>query len=141
MKAMPKQRQTKQRQVILEELRTFGSHPTAAELYHVVRKRLPKVSLGTVYRNLELLARNRTIRKLDMGGPEARFDGVTKPHHHARCTECGTLDDLYDVPDDIVPQEIMNLDAYDLRGYRIEFFGVCPECKSRREAGGHHHVH
>jgi len=110
----------------------INSHPTAAELYQIVRKRLPKISLGTVYRNLELLTQNRTIRKLEIGGSEARFDGVIKPHHHIRCIACGVISDLFDVPQDVVPQQYLSLGDYDVRGYRIEFYGLCPLCKSKQ---------
>ncbi len=133
METAPNQRNTKQRQVILEELRKLKSHPTAAELYQKVRKRLKKISLGTVYRNLELLAGNKSIQKLYMSGSEARFDGETKPHHHARCTKCGAVDDLFELPQNIVQQRHMNLDDYDIRGYRIEFYGLCRKCKSRKQ--------
>jgi len=133
MKTVPNQRNTKQRQVILEELRALKSHPTAAELYHKVRKHLPKISLGTVYRNLELLTQKKSIQKLDLSGSEARFDGETKPHHHARCTKCGAVDDLFDLPQDIVQQRHMSLNDYDIRGYRIEFYGLCRKCKSRKQ--------
>ena len=131
MKTVPNQRNTKQRQVILEELRTLKSHPTAAELYHKVRQRLPKISLGTVYRNLELLTQNRSIQKLDLSGSEARFDGETKPHHHVRCTECGAVDDLFDLPRNIMQRRHMSRDDYDVQGYHIEFYGLCPRCKSK----------
>ena len=67
-----------------------------------------------------------------MGGSEARFDGEAKPHHHARCIECGAVDDLFDFPEDIVHQQYKSLDNYDVRGYRIEFYGICPRCKSGR---------
>lgn len=106
------------------------SHPTAAELYQIVRRRLPRVSLGTIYRNLEILAQNKTICKLEMGGSEARFDGETRPHHHARCTECGTISDLFDIPEEVVQQEHISKDEYDVHGYHIEFYGLCPPCKS-----------
>ncbi|MGC8659306.1 MAG: Fur family transcriptional regulator, partial [Desulfomonilaceae bacterium] len=60
---MPAQiRQTSQRRIILEELAKLKTHPTANEVYEVVRKRLPKISLGTVYRNLELLSESGSIR-------------------------------------------------------------------------------
>ena len=75
MRFEPQQRTTRQRQVILEELQKLQSHPTAAALYEIVRRRVPKISLGTVYRNLELLARTGLIRKLEFAGAEARFDG------------------------------------------------------------------
>ena len=70
MPAKEFQRNTKQRQVILEELQKVTSHPTAAGLYDIVRLRLPKISLGTVYRNLERLASAGTIRKLELGGAQ-----------------------------------------------------------------------
>jgi Fur family ferric uptake transcriptional regulator len=66
---------TRQRKVILEEIRKTDSHPTADELYQRVRQRLPHVSLGTIYRNLETLAASGLIQKLEMGGSQKRFDG------------------------------------------------------------------
>jgi Fur family ferric uptake transcriptional regulator len=98
-------------------------------LYHRVRKHLPKISLGTVYRNLELLSQNESIRKIQMSGSEARFDGETRPHHHARCIECGAIDDLFGVSEDVVRSHHESLDNYDIRGYRIEFYGLCPNCR------------
>ena len=71
----PFQRNTRQREVILEELRKLRSHPTAPVLYEIVRRRLPRISLGTVYRNLELLAKSGVVRKLELSDSEARFDG------------------------------------------------------------------
>ena len=109
------------------------SHPTAAELYQKVRRHLKKISLGTVYRNLEVLVGNKSIRKLDMSGSETRFDGEIKPHHHARCTKCGAIDDLFYLPQNIVPRRHMNLDDYDVQGYRIEFYGLCSKCKSKKQ--------
>ena len=126
------QRNTKQRQVILEELRMMTSHPTALELYEAVRKRLPRISLGTVYRNLELLARSRTIQKLELVGSEARFDGVVRHHHHARCISCGKVDDLFDLPSEVVQEGLRHLESYDIQGYRIEFYGLCPRCQQRQ---------
>ena len=87
-------RKTRQRQVILEELQAVTSHPTAVELYQLVRRRLPRVSLGTVYRNLDLLARMGLIEKKEHSGGEARFDANTAQHDHLRCVRCGRVDDL-----------------------------------------------
>ena len=88
------QRITRQRVVILDELRKVRCHPTATGLYEIVRRQLPKVSLGTVYRNLELLARMGTIRKLEFSGTEARFDGDIGRHDHIRCVRCDRVDDV-----------------------------------------------
>lgn len=129
MRTVSNQRNTEQRRIILEELRGSRFHPTAAELYQMVRKRLPRVSLGTVYRNLEILSRNEAIHKLEMGGAEARFDGEIRPHHHARCVECDAVDDLFDIPENVVPPRHMKPGAFDIQGYRIEFYGLCAQCR------------
>ena len=71
--------------MILEELQKLRTHPTAAKLYAIVRRRMPKISLGTVYRNLELLNQMGMVRKLDFSGGEARYDGNVEDHDHLRC--------------------------------------------------------
>lgn len=129
------QRNTRQRQVVLEELRKLTSHPTAATMYEITRRRLPKISLGTVYRNLEVLAENRVIQKLAIGGGEARFDGDTTQHYHVRCVRCGRMDDVPDLPPDFVKNEIKSLGGYEILGFHLEFIGVCPECRGRSAPG------
>lgn len=124
-----KERNTEQRRVILEELQKLTSHPTATDLYDVVRKRLPKISLGTVYRNLELLAQNNIIQKLDLSGSEARFDGDLSRHYHVRCIRCGRIDDLADMPANGTTNRFTSSSGYEILGYRIEFYGVCPGCR------------
>ena len=127
------QRKTQQRVVIQEELQKLTSHPTAAELYQLVRRRLPRVSLGTVYRNLELLAQMDLIQKLEISGAEARYDGNPARHAHIRCVRCRRVDDLPELPDDPVGGDSQGMAGYDVLGYRLEFFGVCPTCRPRAE--------
>ena len=126
-------RNTQQRQVVLEELKKVSSHPTAAELYEITRRRLPKISLGTIYRNLELLAQMGHIRKLEIGGSEARFDGNVTEHYHIRCIRCGRVDDVHDMPAELLKREIKNLNGYEVLGYNLEFVGICPACRSKSE--------
>lgn len=123
------QRNTRQRRAILEELKKLTSHPTAADLYEIVRRRLPKISLGTVYRNLELLARNNIIQKLHISGTEARFDGNPELHNHIRCTECGLVSDLCKIPADPTGNAYKDITGWEILGYRLEFIGICPECR------------
>ena len=122
------QRNTRQRRVILEELRKLTSHPTAAQLHEITRQRLPRISLGPVYRNLDLLATNGLIRKLETGRGEARFDGDLDHHYHVRCVRCGRVDDAHDLSPDSVTGEVKSLNGYEVLGFRLEFFGVCPAC-------------
>jgi Fur family ferric uptake transcriptional regulator len=72
---------TNQRQVILEEIQKVNTHPTADEVYETVRKRLPRISLGTVYRNLEILSACGLIQKIGPLSNQMRFDGITKKHY------------------------------------------------------------
>ena len=74
---MPKTRMTNQRRVILEELRKVHTHPTVDELYTIVKARMPHISLGTVYRNLDLLTETGEVLKLDSAGSMRRYDGRT----------------------------------------------------------------
>jgi Fur family transcriptional regulator, ferric uptake regulator len=121
-------RTTRQRQVILEELRKVTSHPTAIGVYEAVRRRLPRISLGTVYRNLDLLSEAGLIRKLELGGGEARFDGNAEPHDHVRCVRCGRVDDLAGPPLDLLGGRANDL-GYRILGHRLEFLGICPQCQ------------
>ncbi len=129
-------RNTRQRKVILEELQKVSSHPSALILYNKVRQRLPKVSLGTVYRNLELLAENGLIRKLDVGGSEARFDGCINRHHHIRCLCCDRVDDATEVPVDVIDDRIGRLSGYKIIDHHLEITGICPECRKKEQEKG-----
>lgn len=133
MKEKRSLRMTVQRQIILDELRTMKTHPTADELYSRVRIRLPRISLGTVYRNLELLAAQGKIRKLDAAGTQRRFDFNPESHHHVRCVECGAIDDatmdsplsMNDFPE--------TAGGYKILAVRIELLGLCPRCLLKRD--------
>lgn len=125
-------RNTRQRGVILDELRKSCNHPTAAELYKLVREKLPRISLGTVYRNLEMLTEHGIIRKLEQGGSRARYDGDLSHHYHIRCAGCGRLEDiqvLSPISDDLA---FATPTGYEVIGYRIEFTGLCRECRENR---------
>lgn len=127
-------RLTTQRQIILEELAKVKTHPTASELYDMVRKRLPRIGLGTVYRNLELMAESGMILKLEVGGTQKRFDATTADHYHIRCSVCGRVDDI-DVPvvEELVAQAARN-SSYHILGHHVEFTGICQACQTKETA-------
>lgn len=125
---MANMRLTTQRQIILEELKKVTSHPTASEVYDMVRKRLPRIGLGTVYRNLELMAKSGVILKIEVGGTQKRFDATTADHYHIRCMECGRVDDI-DLPLQNDIDHLATLSSkYQVFGHNIEFTGVCHDC-------------
>lgn len=126
-------RMTRQRQVILEELRNVTSHPSADEVYAMVRRRLPRISLGTVYRNLEILSETGEIQKLELGCTLKRFDGIAENHYHIRCIRC---DRVVDAPVDFHPEfghELKAATDFKILGHKLEFIGVCPECNKASE--------
>lgn len=120
-------RMTKQRKVILEELRKVHSHPTADELYEMVRTRMPRISLGTVYRNLDFLTESGEILKIDAAGSIRRFDGDIRPHQHVRCRVCGRIGDV--IPPLPAPEvNAIKVDGFQVLSSRIEYEGICDRC-------------
>jgi Fe2+/Zn2+ uptake regulation proteins len=120
-------RLTKQRKVILEELCKSDSHPTADELYQTVRQRMPNISLGTVYRNLDFLTEQGQIAKIEYSGSQMRFDALLEFHQHVRCVKCGAISDVFNT---VQPPDISSIEVpgFTLLSSRIEFDGICDKC-------------
>jgi len=128
---------TKQRQVILEEVRKLNTHPSADEIYKVVRRRLPRISLGTVYRNLEILAQMEEIQKLELSGSLKRYDWNTNKHYHIRCVRCNRVDDAPIAPMNQLEDELYEATVFEIIGHNLEFTGLCPECSKKIRAIDH----
>lgn len=124
-------RMTKQRKAILRVLKNTESHPTADWIYDQVKKEIPNISLGTVYRNLNVLSELGKIQILDYGSTYSRYDGNPKNHYHFRCEKCGRVYDIHlDLFDDI--NKIVNEEtAFQVNEHRLEFSGLCPECQNK----------
>jgi Fur family ferric uptake transcriptional regulator len=133
MSIQAKTRMTRQRKVILEELKKMKSHPSADELYLVVRSRLPRISLGTVYRNLQHLSRQGFVRVLSGASGQMLFDGDASEHYHVRCTNCGRVEDLPGRPILHFERDIVGETEYEILGYKIELMGICPDCKGKEK--------
>lgn len=132
----PRIRITRQRQVILEGLKNMTSHPTAGEVYDMVRRELPRVSLGTVYRNLETLSRDGYILKLDLDEGQKRFDGRTDHHYHLRCLDCGRVVDINLPSQAEVVKKANRMNNCLVTGHKLEFTGLCPRCRKDRGMKG-----
>jgi Fur family transcriptional regulator, ferric uptake regulator len=122
-------RHTRQRQVVLEQLRACYCHPTAGELYQRVREYLPRISLGTVYRNLDILQESgQAIRLAGVMGSEARYDGRCEPHLHFQCGQCGQILDLqteYPALDELVGTTV---EGHTVTSYQVLLHGDCRTC-------------
>lgn len=129
-----KMRMTKQRRVILDALRKNNIHPTADTIYEMVRKQLPRISLGTVYRNLEILTALGEIQTLELSGSQKRYDGIPQKHYHIRCLHCGRVDDAPIAPLNRLEDDLYESTVYTIMGHRLEFIGLCPDCSRDEEA-------
>lgn len=127
-------RMTRQRRVILEELRATDQHPSADDLYGRVKQKMPRISLGTVYRNLEILTELGEIQTIATAGNLKRFDGMAQNHYHMRCMTC---DRLFDAPlevCDALERALQAKTEFRVLSHQLEFVGICPECQARRSA-------
>ncbi len=124
---------TCQRELILQELGKGVHHPTADELYERLRRKLPRISLATVYRNLEVLAAAGMIGKLEISGRQKRFDSDIRPHDHIYCVQCQRVDNINLEYAKQLPSQEGNTLNYEVTGYRVEFFGLCPECQKKMQ--------
>lgn len=122
-------RMTHQREIILDELNRTKTHPTADELYSCIKKKLPRISLATVYRNLEILSGAGLIQKLEVSGRQKRFDWNLEQHNHIFCTQCQEVDDIPTVNIQVPYIEPKQEKGYSITGCRIEFFGLCSKCQ------------
>lgn len=123
---------TIQRKVILEELSLLKSHPTADELFQIVRIRLPKISLATVYRNLADLAASGRIRKTELPGGKARFETKIEPHFHLRCVHCEAIEDL-PLSREEIGDFLKDKVTRRVQDFELCFSGLCRSCQELRK--------
>lgn len=118
--------------MILEALARPVGHLTGDQVYRLARRRLPRISLGTVYRNLEVLSEAGLIRRLELGGTRRRYDANAAPHHHIRCLRCGKVEDIVVPPTPGLEQEARAASGYEVVAHHLELVGYCPRCQPRR---------
>lgn len=123
-----KVKSSRQRSLILHILRSTKNHPTADWIYNDARKVMPNISLGTVYRNLNLLRDEGKIQELCYGKGISRFDGDLRDHYHVRCLECGRVQDVPHISPRVSSGEVESMTGYRIHSHRLEFIGLCPEC-------------
>jgi len=123
-------RMTRQRQVVLEELAKVDSHPRADQIYQMVRRRIPHVSFGTIYRNLKTLQELGMISEIQQGHT-ARYDGNSSPHHHFICRTCDRIIDVDDAGTADLDIPSLARMGYKVEQYRLQIFGTCPACQGK----------
>ncbi len=118
---------SRQREAILNVLRSTNTHPTADWIYGETRKIIPNISLGTVYRNLAELKKSGEILSIDVGDGKEHFDGDISPHLHLSCKECSSITD---VPLAFDPFDSMIKDfSFNAKTPVYLVYGYCKSCQ------------
>lgn len=124
-------KRSKQRERIFQALKKTRAHPTAEWLFERVRLNMPHISLGTVYRNLNVLKQQGKIRELDFGEGLKRYDAFTDPHYHFICDECGVVKDLEIPAQTDLNDRVKSMIPGTVRSHRLDYFGVCSDCLTK----------
>jgi Fe2+ or Zn2+ uptake regulation protein len=124
-------RQTKQRETILRLLRGTYSHPTADQIYHEVRKEIPDISKGTVYRNLKVLREMGLVSELNLNDTVSRFEIKQESHYHFRCEQCGRVLDVNEPVDRGLDRRVASKTGLKIHHHQLEFRGLCLDCQRK----------
>ena len=123
---------SRQRQLILDTVCSLHCHPTAADIYSIVKSRIPGISLGTVYRNLNVLAEEGLIQKIALGKSTERYDSRLDSHYHMICLKCGRVVDVPLSYEETINERANNSCTHQITGHDIVFSGVCADCKNQK---------
>lgn len=125
-----KERRTRQLSAVAHIVNVAHDHPSAEEVHRRVRHKLPRVSLGTVYRNLQKLAAQQQIRVVQLADRAARYDGMMEEHDHFMCEQCGTVSDLLRKHRARPAAPDLGRAGYVVRSHALTFYGLCPKCRA-----------
>ena len=125
-------RATKQRQKILELLTNTKEHPTAEQVYSKLKGKFPRLSLGTVYRNLRILKEQGQIWELDFGTGLSHFDAIVHSHYHFICKNCHKIYDIRIPAIKELDDRVRTVTGFRIYSHRLEFFGLCDTCNKRQ---------
>ena len=123
-------RKTRQKEAILRVLEDNDDHPTASWIYEQVRREIPHISLGTVYRDLKSLKQEGKIAEINPSGSPSRFDGNNKNHYHFHCQKCDRIFDVAEPVDIAIDIRVAQRTSFDVFYHRLEFYGLCQDCRS-----------
>jgi len=131
----PARRSTRQQRLVFEAVSTTKSHPTAEWVYEAVRRRLPRVSLGTIYRNLQRLVAEGRLRSFERDGL-TRYDADLELHDHFSCSRCGLLMDIPRLAEVLPAERRLRARGFAVEGRILEFHGLCRKCRRSGSSNG-----
>lgn len=128
MKDKAKYKRSKQRERILGILLNTDRHPAAAWIYDQLRGEFSNLSMGTVYRNLNILVEQDKVRRIVCGSTFDRYDAKTEQHYHFICQECRLIMDVEMPFEESLNERINSTHRFKAVGHQIQFFGICETC-------------
>lgn len=131
----PARRSTRQQRLVFEAVSTTKTHPTAEWVYETVRRQLPRVSLGTVYRNLQRLVGEGRLRSFERDG-RIRYDADLELHDHFSCDRCGLLMDIPRMTYALPAERRLRARGFTVEGRTLEFHGLCRKCRRGPSSNG-----
>jgi len=128
-----KSRRTRQLAAVYDVVAAAHDHPTAEDVCDRVRRQVPRISLGTVYRNLQKLVAQQQLRAVHLADRPTRYDGMLAAHDHFLCERCGSVADLQQTMPSPMDSSRLLESGYEVRAHALTFYGVCPTCRRAEE--------
>jgi Fur family peroxide stress response transcriptional regulator len=126
-------RKSKQKDAIIKTIKETDTHPAAEWIYEKVKKEIPNISMGTVYRNLKLLKAAGVIQEVCASGEMNHFDGNTERHYHFRCHRCGRIYDLDEKINRAIEDRVARKTGFKVTHHTVELGGLCLNCYKPEE--------
>jgi Fur family peroxide stress response transcriptional regulator len=120
---------THQRQVLYEVMKTMHGHPSPEELYARVKKKVPSISLATVYKNIHLFVESGVFREVSMHHGSLRVEMNDKAHHHMVCLKCKTITDIGEKELGLVSKSDKLPGGFLVERYAVDVIGICAKCQ------------
>jgi Fe2+ or Zn2+ uptake regulation protein len=132
---MERRNKSRLRERMYELISESNAHPTADWVYMRLKRDFPRLSLGTVYRNLSILIEQGRLEKLPHGSTFDRYEADRTPHYHLICQSCGRIQDFAMHRYEQINRRARTQTDFDIAGHRINFYGICRECNRKMEQG------
>jgi Fur family transcriptional regulator, peroxide stress response regulator len=125
-------RKSKQREKIYELIKSSTGHPTAQWVYKTLKKEMPSLSLGNVYRNIKILSEQGRIVSREFGDGIEHYDAITEMHYHFNCEKCKNVSDFPMPVQELITKKAQKISVHCITGHTIQFYGICEKCNGAK---------